>query len=43
MQTLTDEQVQSVKNYAAAMRREIIKMITEAQSDIPVVLYPLRM
>ena len=35
MQTLTDEQVQSVKNYAAAMRREIIKMITEAQSGHP--------
>ena len=35
MQTLTEEQVQSVKNYATAMRREIIKMITEAQSGHP--------
>jgi transketolase len=35
MQTLTEEQVVSVKNYAATMRKEIIKMITKANSGHP--------
>ncbi len=35
MQTLTDEQVSSLKTYATSIRKEVVKMVTEAKSGHP--------